>query len=180
MAVGTTALAVIAGVGSAIAAGGKVIGAMQQAANLKFNAAQSRAAARQRMDVARVRARERRKEGKRLVGSARARLSASGVNPDTGSGLGIQSQTSRQAEVNALREIVSGLVDSDFLNTSASLSESRVGPTKLLGLVNAGATALTGAARIGSFGSGGGGVANKTAAGIETSARNMPFMPFGG
>lgn len=173
MAIGTTTLAIIAAVGTLASAAGRVIGSQQQAANLKFNAAAQRQAAEYRMNVARARAEDRRKESRRVQAAARARLASSGVIPDAGTGLDIQGQIARQGEVNALREIVAGMTDADYLNTNAALSQSQVGPTRLLGFVNAGATALTGARRIGSFGTGG-------SPGPASASEIAAVAPFGG
>lgn len=150
----TTAIvmAVIAAAGAATSAVGSLAASQSKAAADKFNAQVSTNNAKLAEQQAAADAQKVRERGRRLYASQRAALTAAGVDPDAGSAIDIEYDSSVQNELDVLTTLYKGKVSATNSNTQAQLDMYSANATRRGGAIGAGGTLLGGiASSIGSY-----------------------------
>lgn len=144
----TTAIvmAVVAAAGAATSAVGSIAASQSKAAADKFNAQVSNNNAKLAQQQAAADAAKVRERGRRLYASQRAALSAAGVDPDLGSSIDVQYDSSVQNELDALTTLYKGKVSATNSETQAQLDMYSARATRTGGYVSAGGTLLGGIA----------------------------------
>ena len=92
-----------------------------------------------------VAAAEHRDKVKRMIGTQRASMAASGVASDTGTGLDLLAETAGMGELDALRILNNSQREAEGLNSQAQLTTMQGKFSKNAGTLSAGASLLSGA-----------------------------------
>lgn len=150
MALGSTALAVMAGVTAAVSAAGSISQGQAAASTGRARSDLLRQQADRERKQAEADADEFRRRQSRLLATQRAGFGASGVAFE-GTPLLVGADTAGEIELQAQKILAGGLSEASALETEANFARTSGRQASTAGFVGAGASLLSGAARSASF-----------------------------
>lgn len=130
--------------GAAVGALGAISGAQASANAAEFNAEMAEREAAQERQIAEQQARDKRREGSRILAASRARRAGSGVT-SSGTPLLFDEATAAEIELQAQYLLAGGENRASSLEASAALDRSKAKGARSGGFLSAGTTLLTGA-----------------------------------